>query len=114
MAERDKTSVYLERVRTLEERARAAMGFATGIAGVVAAIAAVFRQAAGFVTAAGLVASVLSILLAAYNYQAGERLWERLVRDPMPKQVLLVLLYGAGLAAILATILALWALGLWK
>ncbi len=111
---RDKTRVYLERVKTLEERAKVAIGFATSFAGVTIALITLFKHIAGYVASIGFSAAALALTLAAYNYHNAERLWERLLKDPLDKHTLLVILYGASLLAGLLAIIILWALGIWR
>ncbi|AEM39760.1 hypothetical protein Pyrfu_1907 [Pyrolobus fumarii 1A] len=111
--ERDKTRVYLERVKTLEERARVALGAAAGLAGVFFTAASLIRNLRLVMVAAAVWSAATLVTASAYSFLAAERLWERLMRDPAKAYPLLVALFGAGLvaiglAALIATIMGWW------
>ena len=105
--ERDKTRVYLERVRMLEERARIALGAAAGLAGVLFAAASLTKEFNLVMMLLAVWSAATLVTASAYSFLAAERLWEKLMRDPARAYPLLIALFGAGLVAIgLATLIA--------
>ena len=112
--ERDKTSIYLERVRVLEERARSLTQLSVAIVSVAAAVAALtpspiakmlILAGSGFFTA-------LSAAQAISYLTESERIWERLMRDPQRHTLLLAAF--ASLSATLFILAVLAALGIWR
>ncbi len=114
MAERDKTHVYLERVKTLEERARVLLQLSTLIVSVAAAVAALVEASvlrALLLIIASFFTSLSALQAISYLSEA-ERIWVRLLRDPSSNRLLLAafMVLSGGLLAL--AILAL--LGLWR
>ena len=112
--ERDKTRVYLERVRVLEERARNLAQLSVAIISVAAAVAALTgipAVRAVLLAVASLFTSLSAIQAISYLAES-ERIWERLLKDPQRHALLLaafmVLAAGTMILAVLA------ALGIWR
>ena len=110
----DKTSVYLERAKSLEGKARWAASIAFAILGAATALAKLMgtRIAQLELVIIGLIAAACELATAHILDEWAEEIWERLMRDPdrRSKAMLLaslgIIVFGLGI--LIAVIMGWW------
>ena len=111
---RDKTQVYLERAKSLEEKARSTFNMGFVALGSMLVLAKFLKNviAQSIVILLGLGVAGVAVLQATIMSRDAERIWERLLRDPSPypKLTLIqgILLLAIGVAALILALLGLW------